>query len=103
MPIHIGRCFAEFEECDRVVVVKVFGDGSMKIRGAVKNRQRIRLEGDPPQRDGFEQDYRGVREIELFIYCAPDKLGVLRRHFPSGVGGNSTRRQPQSGTGSSSA
>ena len=38
MQIQIGRCFAEFEECDRVVAVKVFGDGSMKIRGAMQSR-----------------------------------------------------------------
>jgi predicted nucleotide-binding protein with TIR-like domain len=88
MQIQIGRCFAEFEECDRVVAVKVFGDGSLKIRGAVQSRQRIRLEGEPPQRDGFEQDYRGAREIELFMSCIPDELGVLRGHFASEVGGN---------------
>ncbi len=88
MQVQIGSCYAEFEECDRVVAVKVFGDGSMKIRGAVQSRQRIRLEGDPPQRDGFEQDYRGAREIELFIYCPPDERGVLRGHFASEVGGN---------------
>jgi hypothetical protein len=88
MQVQIGSCYAEFEECDRVVGVKVFADGSMKIRGAVQSRQRIRLEGDPPQRDGFEQDYRGAREIELFMHCPPDELGVLRGHFASEVGGN---------------
>jgi hypothetical protein len=75
----------------RVVAVKVFVDGSMKIRGAVQSRQRTRLEGDPPQRDRFEQDYRRLSRsagIELFIYCAPDELGVLRGHFASEVGDN---------------
>jgi len=71
-----------------VIAVKVFGDGSMNIRGTVQSRQRIRLEGDPPQRDGFEQDYRGAREIELFMYCPPGELGVLCGHFASEVGGN---------------
>jgi Predicted nucleotide-binding protein containing TIR-like domain len=88
MQVQIGSCYAEFEECDRVINAKVFGDGSMKIRGAVQSRQRIRLEGDPPQRDGFEQDYRGAREIELFMHCPPDELGVLRGQFASEVGGN---------------
>jgi hypothetical protein len=36
------------------------------------------LEGDPPQRDGFEPDLRGAREIDLFIHCPPDEPGVLR-------------------------
>jgi hypothetical protein len=88
MQVQIGSCYAEFEECDQVINAKVFGDGSMKIRGAVQSRQRIRLEGDPPQRDGFEQDYRGAREIELFMHCPPDELGVLRGQFASEVGGN---------------
>ena len=88
LQVQIGSCYAEFEICDRVIDVKVFGDGSMKIRNAMQSRQRIRLEGDPPQRDGFEPDLRGAREIELFIYCPPDELGVLRGHFSSEVGGN---------------
>ncbi len=88
MQIQIGQCYAEFEECDRVLAAKVFPDGSMKIRGTVQSRQRTRLEGIPPQRDGFEQDYRGAREIDLSIYCAPDEPGILRGHFQSEVGGN---------------
>jgi hypothetical protein len=86
--VQIGSCYAEFEICDRVIDAKVFGDGSMKLRGAMQSRQRIRLEGDPPQRDGFEPDLRGAREIELFLDCPPDEPGVLRGHFASEVGGN---------------
>jgi hypothetical protein len=88
LQVQIGSCYAEFEICDRVIDVKVFGDGSMKIRNAMQSRQRIRLEGDPPQRDGFEPDLRGAREIELLIYCPPDERGVLRGQFSSEVGGN---------------
>ena len=73
---------------DRVLAVKVFADGSLKIRGAVQSRQRTRLDGEPPQRDGFEQDYRGAREIELLMYCPSDELGILRGNFASEVGGN---------------
>jgi hypothetical protein len=71
----------------RVINAKVFGDGSMKIRNAMQSRQRIRLEGNPPQRDGFEPDLRGAREIDLFIQCAPDEPGVLPVQFSSEAGG----------------
>jgi len=88
LQVQIGNCYAEFEISDRVVEAKVFADGSMKLRNAMQSRQRIRLEGDPPQRDGFEPDLRGAREIDLFIHCPPDEPGVLRGHFSSDVGGN---------------
>jgi predicted nucleotide-binding protein with TIR-like domain len=88
MQVQIGNCYSEFELSERVVDARVFGDGSMKIRNAMQSRQRIRLEGDPPQRDGFEPDLRGAREIDLFIHCPPDEPGVLRANFSSDVGGN---------------
>jgi hypothetical protein len=88
LQVQIGGCYAEFEISDRVIDAKVFGDGSMKIRNAMQTRQRIRLEGDPPQRDGFEADFRGAREIDLFIHCPPGEPGVLRGSFSSEVGGN---------------
>ena len=84
----IGGCYAEFEISERVIDAKVFADGTMKIRNAVQSRQRTRLEGDPPQRDGFESEFRGAREIDLFIHCPPDEPGVLRVRFSSEVGGN---------------
>jgi hypothetical protein len=86
--VQIGNCYAEFDISDRVLDVKVSGDGSMKIRNGLQSRQRIRLEGDPPQRDGFEPDLRGAREIDLFIHCPADEPGVLRGHLSSDVGGN---------------
>jgi hypothetical protein len=89
MQVQIGECYAEFEVSERVIEAKVFGDGSMKIRNAMQSRQRIRLEGTPPQRDGFEPDLRGAREIDLFIQCPPDEPGVLRVHFASETGGKS--------------
>ena len=88
MQIQIGNCYAEFEMCDRVIDARVYGDGSMKIRNTVQSRQRIKLEGEPPQRDGFEQDYRGAREIDLHIYCPPDEPGILRGNFQSEIRGN---------------
>jgi len=88
LQIQIGGCYAEFEISERVIDAKVFGDGSMKIRNAVQSRQRIRLEGDPPQRDGFEPDFRGAREIDLFFHCSPDEPGVLCGSHSSEVGGN---------------
>jgi len=88
MQVQIGECYAEFEISDRVIDAKVFDDGTIKIRNAMQSRQRIRLEGNPPQRDGFEPDLRGAREIDLLMYCPPDEPGVLRGHFTSEVGGN---------------
>src|SRR5688572_9157625 len=88
LQVQVGDCYAEFEISDRVVDAKVFPDGSMKIRNAVQSRQRIRLEGEPPQRDGFEQDYRGAREIEMFFHCPPDQPGVLCGRYSSEVGGH---------------
>lgn len=87
LQIQVGGCYAEFEITDRVIDAKVFSDGSMKIRHAVQNRQRIRLEGDPPQRDGFEPDFRGARELDLFISCPIDEPGILRGRFSSEAGG----------------
>jgi hypothetical protein len=88
LQIQVGDCYAEFEASDRVIDARVFGDGGMKIRNAMQSRQRIRLEGDPPQRDGFESDFRGAREIDLFFHCPPDEPGVLRGDFSSEAGGN---------------
>jgi hypothetical protein len=88
MQVQVGNCYAEFEGSDRVVNAKVFSDGSMKIRNAFESRQRIKLEGNPPQRDGFEPDFRGAREIDVFVDCPDDEAGVLRASFCSEVGGN---------------
>jgi hypothetical protein len=87
LQVQVGGCYAEFEVTDRVIDARVFADGSMKLRNAVQSRQRIRLEGDPPQRDGFEPDFRGAREIDLLFQCLPDEPGVLRGHFLSEAGG----------------
>ena len=87
LQIQVGDCYAEFEVTDRVIDAKVFGDGSIKIRCAMQSRQRIRLEGNPPQRDGFEPDLRGAREIDSLIQCPPDEPGVLRGRFSSEAGG----------------
>ena len=88
LQVQIGDCYAEFEISDRVIDAKVFPDGSLKLRNALQCRQRIRLEGTPPQRDGFEPDLRGAREIDMFFHCPPDEPGVLRGTSSSEVGGN---------------
>ena len=88
LQVQVGNCYAEFEASDRVIDARVFGDGSMKIRNAIQSRQRIKLEGDPPQRDGFEPEWRGARELDVFIHCPADEPGVLRAQFSSEVGGN---------------
>lgn len=88
LQVQVGGCYAEFEITDRVIDAKVFSDGSMKIRHTMQSRQRIRLEGDPPQRDGFEPDLRGAREFDVFVDCPPDEPSVGRFSLHSEVGGN---------------
>jgi hypothetical protein len=88
LQVQIGDCYAEFEASDWVSDIKVFGDGSMKIRNTIQSRQRIKLEGQPPQRDGFEDDFRGARALDLFFHCPPGEPGALRAQFSSEVGGN---------------
>jgi hypothetical protein len=87
LQIQIGTCFAEFEISDRVVDAKVHPDGSMRLRAAVQSRQRLRMEGEPPQRDGFDLEFRGARELDLLVVGPPDEPGVLRGTFTSEVGG----------------
>jgi len=88
LQIQVGNCYAKFEGSDRVIDARVFSDGSIKIRNAMEIRHPIKLEGEPPQRDGFEPDYRGAREMDLFFRCPPEEPGVLRVQFSSEVGGN---------------
>jgi len=88
LQIQVGSCYAEFEASHRVIDAKVFGDGSMKIRDAIQSLQRIKLEGEPPQRDGFEPEFRGARESDMFFHCPTDEPGVLRGQFSSDLGGN---------------
>ena len=88
LQIQIGSCYAEFEASDRVIDARVFGDGSMKIRNAIQSLQLIKLEGEPPQRDGFEPEFRGARESDMFFQCPTDEPGVMRAQFSSDLGGN---------------
>ena len=60
------------------IFIGSFADGSMKICNAVQTRQRIKPEGEPPQRDGFEPEFRGARESDMFFHCLTDEPGVLR-------------------------
>ena len=87
LQVQIGGCYAEFDISDRVVDATVFHDGGMRLRYAVHSRQRLRLEGEPPQRDGFEPEFRGAREMDVLIHAPPDEPGILRGTFTSEVGG----------------
>jgi hypothetical protein len=88
LQIQVGACYAEFEMCDLVVDAKVLNDGSLKLRNEIQTRQLIKLEGDPPQRDGFQPEYRGARVIDVIVQCPADEPGVLRARLLSEVGGN---------------
>lgn len=59
----------------------------MKLRNSSQTRELVKLEGHPPQRDGFKTEFRGARQIDVFIHCPPDEPGVLRGRFSSEVGG----------------
>jgi hypothetical protein len=86
--IQVGGCYAEFEICDQILDARALADGGMKLRNAIQSRQLVKLEGTPPQRDGFETEFRGAREIHVVIHSPPDEPGVLRGHFSSELGGN---------------
>jgi Predicted nucleotide-binding protein containing TIR-like domain len=88
LQVQVGDCYAEFEGSDRVVNAKVFSDGSMKIRNAIQSRQRTKLEGEPPQRDGFEPEFRGAREDDVFLDCPGEEPRILHARFSTEVGGN---------------
>jgi hypothetical protein len=88
LQIQLGSCYAEFEMSDRVIDAKVLPDGSIKLRNAAQTRQRIRLDGEPPQKDGFEAELRGARELDLHMQGPPGEPNVLRGRFTSEVGGS---------------
>ena len=87
LQVQVGACYAEFLTSDTVVDAKVFPDGSLRLRNTIHARQRLRMDGEPPQRDGFEPEWRGAREMDLVVQCPPDEPGVLRGEFSSEVGG----------------
>ena len=88
MQVQIGSCYAEFEMCDLIVEAKIQADGILKLHNTIQTRQIIKLEGVPPQRDGFEPEFRGAREVDVFLHGPPDEPGVLRGRFSSEVGGS---------------
>jgi hypothetical protein len=87
LQLQIGACYAEFLISDTVLDATVFPDGSMRLRNTIHTRQRLRIDGEPPQRDGFEPEWRGAREMDLLVRCPPDEPGVLRGTFSSEVAG----------------
>jgi hypothetical protein len=88
MQVQVGACYAEFEMCDLVIEASTQSDGTLRLRNSVQTRQLLKLEGTPPQRDGFEPEFRGARVIDVVVECPPDEPGVLRGRFSSEVGGN---------------
>ena len=86
LQVQIGNCYAEFQVNDRIIDAHVLRDGSLRLRSTMQSRQRITLEGKPPQKDGFEPLLKGVREFEHIIYCPPDEPGILRSNYTSDLG-----------------
>lgn len=91
LQIQIGQCYAEFEVNDRIVEAYVLNDGSMRLRLVAQSRQRITLEGDPPQQDGFEPMLRGAREFGALLKCS-DEPGILHGEYITKIG-NDVRSQ----------
>jgi hypothetical protein len=87
MEVQVGSCYVEFEMCDLIDEARIQADGILKLHNSVQTRQIIKQEGVPPQRDGFEPEFRGCRQMDVFVVGPPDEPGVLRGRFSSEVGG----------------
>jgi hypothetical protein len=94
--IKIGECYAEFNISDRLSDVEIRPDGSMKFHNSVQSRQLIRLEGTPPQKEGFEPELHAVREGTTEIYCKPDESksldGVYREELGPDTSSEATEK-----------
>lgn len=86
LQVQIGDCYAEFELSDGIINAEVFGSGVMRLRSVMQSRQLIRLEGVPPQKDGYEPMLKGAREFDSIIDGETDEGGVLKGHYTSKVG-----------------
>jgi hypothetical protein len=80
LQVQIGHCYAEFSIADEIMEAQVRSDGSLRLRTASQSRQRILIEGEPPQIDGFEPVLRGPREFELLLECS-DVPSVMTGEF----------------------
>ena len=69
LQVQVGQCYAEFQLNDEIVDARILRNGSLHLTLVMQSRQRTMLEGDPPQKDGFEPVLRGAREFDLLLHC----------------------------------
>ncbi|WP_170940762.1 nucleotide-binding protein [Pseudoalteromonas sp. NBT06-2] len=86
LEVSIGDCYAQFAVSDLITDAQISVDGSLKLKTKMHSRHRLTLDGTPPQKDGFEQALRGVREFDTHLMCSRDKKGVLRGSYISKIG-----------------
>jgi len=86
LEVSIDNCYAEFAVSDLITDAQVNIDGSLVLRTKMHSRHNLILDGKPPQKDGFEQALRGVREFDTHLVCSKDENGVLRGTYISKIG-----------------
>ena len=87
LKVRIDRCYAEFAVTDVILSARIKQDGRILLRSAMQSRHRVRMDGAPPQEDGFEVDLRGAREYDSILSSAADEAAVLRGDYKSELGG----------------
>jgi Predicted nucleotide-binding protein containing TIR-like domain len=87
LQVQISNCYAEFQICDLITDARVLPDGSLKLSSRMQSRQRIILEGEPPQQEGFEPMLRAAREFNSIAQCPSDEPGTLRGEYIAELGG----------------
>jgi hypothetical protein len=88
LEIQVKDCYAEFAIFDRVVEAIARADGTLFLRSVSHSRQRVRLEGTPPQEDGFSADLRGGREFESVLKPSLTESSVLQGEYVTRMGNN---------------
>lgn len=83
--VNVRGCYAEFTLCDSIHEAFISPSGDLEFMSMAKTRQRIAMEGDPPQQDGFEQVLRNSREFRSIL--SPSDQGELRGEYYSERGG----------------
>jgi Predicted nucleotide-binding protein containing TIR-like domain len=68
--IQIGDCRAIFRITDRIKNVRIDRTGRMLLSSNMQSRQRMHLEGTPPQKDGFEAELLSGKDYEQDVICS---------------------------------
>jgi hypothetical protein len=85
--VNVRGCYAEFALSDSIQEAFIGPSGDIEFISLAKTRQRIAMEGEPPQQDGFEQVLRNSREFRSSL-SPSDRVGELRGEYRSERGGS---------------